>query len=209
MNNKILILSVILLLLIGVILIPKGMRLYKIDTCLEKGGMWNHDCDTCEYLTNNISDMDMLQIIFGPSMHHPASILYNILDRSILFQVNHFSYEIPPPPEFKDNYYYVHSFIPKSRYFKIDTNDFNYIQDSIINKLTEKDLENRSRNVIDGIGAHMIFYLKNDSIIETSLVNNFTEKQHSLIVKLIDTCLKNEQDSTNIEYLTTLLECFE
>ena len=186
----------------------------RIDSCLDHGGRWNYNCDTCEYslqLENNqnINEIEMIQVLYGPSMHYPASIIYNSLSRSILLQKSVFAYEIPPPPEFQDNYCYVHSFVPMTRYYKINPTSQEYFQDSVIANLTPLDFQDRNNNgVIDGIGGHIIFYFSNDSIIEINLINDFTENQKKIMTVLLDLCLEYERDSSNQAYLSTLLKYF-
>ncbi len=215
MKQKIIIiaLTITTIVLLSIIIIPSISTWIKIDSCLDNGGRWNYECDTCETIsiTKNEADnpkLEIIQVFFNYCFIYPSVITYNVHEKTILFQHNGTSllmtFPVQEPEEDKD-YEVVEIFKPSSLYFRVNEETHTYILDSIFYNFNPIDFQDSiDRGWYDGGGHILLFGYNNDSIKQVELINACTENQKKLIMSLINECVKQKTDSLTNDYLNKL-----
>ena len=209
----IILLSIISITLLSLLVAPKIEQQIEIDRCLDQGGKWNSQCNTCETIDISKSEADnpkieIIQVFFYYCFLYPSVITYNVNNKTVLFQKNGTSLQLIFPvqePEKDKEYEVVEMFKPSNLYFSINEETNTYILDSLFNKFNPIDFQDSiDRGWNDGGGHLLLFGYDNDSIKQVELLNACTENQQNLITFLINECIKQETDSLTKDYLNTL-----
>lgn len=143
---------------------------------------------------------ELIQIQFYPSFLGPSLLTCDLGNNKVLFQ----------RVGFRNGVSIIHGQVfqntpPNTSYYEIDSLDISFLKDSILHSFTEADFQDmEDLGTVDGIMVTIILTDSKNKVKDFELMNNATNNQHSLILKLLEISQKEERDSLNLKYLERL-----
>lgn len=151
-----------------------------------------------EVTLKNGNPVNFIFIEFLPSFIEPSIVLFDLSKNIVVIR------RIGPKEFYRPKEYPVIEKITalNTLNFRMDLCDYAYLRDSLVFK--DEDFVDRKIEANDGMFSSFLFVFDNGEIKDVELHVDYTNNQRELIKRIIDSAIKQSQDSISIDYFHKL-----
>ncbi|MFZ5941168.1 MAG: hypothetical protein ACOYXB_11400 [Bacteroidota bacterium] len=147
-------------------------------------------CEPIQAQINDNSSISKIVIQIFPAFYTHSQIIFDVNKSDMVFDM------IGDVRFIKEDA----NFDMKPFYYKFNSEESKYLNDSILSSFLSEDFSNSFRGVTDGIGIDILYSFNDGNSKKIELSNSSTLNQSKLITYLLNTLISNCSDSMTVKY---------